>query len=1249
MPFEPNSRTRSTSDLRTSGIDERSEALEDPSFEALLRAAARVSDADTAALDPRLIPGGTLGAGRFQLLRRLGRGGMGIVFEAYDAERRAKVALKLLTGMRPDRVYRLKNEFRSLLDLRHENLVRLHELFADEGLWYFSMELVAGCPFDAYVRPAGVLDVARLDSCFRQLTSAVLAIHRAGKLHRDLKPSNVLVTSEGKVVVLDFGLVVDAELGGVGQTITDRAVCGTPAYMAPEQAAGRRPRSESDLYALGVMLFEALCGQLPFDGSAGEIIAAKQRDEPPQLADASLPKRLTALCATLLARDPAARESARSELVTLDDHAPALSSQIAQHQTLAGREDELAALEHALLASESGPLVVDLEASSGLGKSALCSALALRLRARGVTVIAGRCYERESVPYKAFDPLLDALSRILRKLPAAELAQLIPDGAGALTRLFPVLERVPALAPDVVSAGPSSEDRDRAFAAFGALLERLCTRGRLVLMLDDLQWADGDSLVFLQHLLKQVASPMLFVLSHRPAPSGSPLTRMLRLVRENRTLRVRPLALAPLSAQAVRALVSAREPALCTRPDVLDVVVQAAQGNPFVAARLAQVAASDGDAQLDLAAALRRHVGRVGAGAERLLAVVAMVSEPLLARAALEAANASHEDLERLLQERLVSVSTGGHAHGSGKVVECYHDIIRESVLAALGASDRVRYARRFAEVLATLDEPTAELQRRCLLHAGEYEKARRLTVALAERAAGALAFERAAELYQQALEGGELDVSERKSLLGRAAETLVHAGRASDAARLYSALAALSDGEDSLVYLKLAATHLLGAGHYTEGWPLLARVCERLGVAVPTSNVRSLAAFTWSEARLRARGLALRGERSPDSTLRLEAAHILSASALNYGALQGAAACANYLRLALDAGDPQQLALALGLNAILHSRNPRGFERAQQLVARLEQIMEAEAPALHGYLHFVRGAVACNARRFADARDELTRALVLYRDSQGPYVARDVTRMYLQIAAHGLGDFAQLARETPAAIDDAYQRGRIYIGVMLSGPNGAGGWLLHDDPDALEHRLDEARRRWRSAGRPQLPDFALLGSEIWLKLYRGEPEHALDLLDSNVPALRRSLGPLYARAISGPCTVWYGLCAGAALRDKARVRGRDELRGLIHASITSLRRDPRFVFAAQKLEAVCALERGDLATAIDKLREPVMSAQHQTLGLFQAAHQIRLGQLLGGDIGREHVRAGESAMRSQGAVDVERFSEWLFPGLRPH
>ena len=252
----------------------------------------------------------------------------------------------------PLALVRFKQEFRSLSDITHPNLVNLYELFAVDDRWFFTMELVEGCDFVSYVRgPAGQVVLAarphahrrrtgrgrggdrsrprhraaaprfdedRLRDALRQLAEGIEALHQSGKLHRDIKPTNVLVTAEGRVVLLDFGLTADLESSGLHRS-RDRQIVGTVAHMSPEQAAGLAITPASDWYSVGVMLYEALTGRLPFVGSPQEVIVAKQTQAPPSPASLveGLPEDLVRLCVDLLDRDPARRPTGREIIAIL--------------------------------------------------------------------------------------------------------------------------------------------------------------------------------------------------------------------------------------------------------------------------------------------------------------------------------------------------------------------------------------------------------------------------------------------------------------------------------------------------------------------------------------------------------------------------------------------------------------------------------------------------------------------------------------------------------------------------------------------------------------------------------------------------------------------------------------------------------------------------------------------------------------------------------------------------------------------
>jgi serine/threonine protein kinase len=246
----------------------------------------------------------------------------------------------------------------------------------------------------------------RLRLVLRQVSRALIALHESGHLHRDIKPSNVMVDEDGRAVVLDFGVV--SALGSATSSGARPSLAGTPSYMAPEQAdPERQPGPAADWYGLGVMLYEALTGQRPFWGSPGEVIEAKRRFEPvrPDELVRGLPEDLVELCVELLRREPAARPSGTDVLRRLGDSSAESQPEFHEDRDrafLVGREPQLEMLQQAfrvLRRGQGGAVLVG--GRSGMGKSLLVNQFMASLEGSGALLVQGRCYERESVPYKA--------------------------------------------------------------------------------------------------------------------------------------------------------------------------------------------------------------------------------------------------------------------------------------------------------------------------------------------------------------------------------------------------------------------------------------------------------------------------------------------------------------------------------------------------------------------------------------------------------------------------------------------------------------------------------------------------------------------------------------------------------------------------------------------------------------------------------------------------------------------------------
>ncbi len=238
------------------------------------------SQTKTAQTPPKEIDRGTVLASRYEIIELLGRGGMGNVYRAVDTKINEEIALKFLNPAVADEkmIERFKNELKLARKISHKNICRMYDLGDVDGSPYITMEYVTGEDLRGMIKMTGQLSVGRAISIAKQVCEGLAEAHRLGVVHRDLKPRNVMIDKEGNARIMDFGIARSIKVKGITKA---GSLVGTPEYMSPEQVKGQKVDQRSDIYSLGIILFEMMTGQVPFEGDTSLSIALKHEKEIP--------------------------------------------------------------------------------------------------------------------------------------------------------------------------------------------------------------------------------------------------------------------------------------------------------------------------------------------------------------------------------------------------------------------------------------------------------------------------------------------------------------------------------------------------------------------------------------------------------------------------------------------------------------------------------------------------------------------------------------------------------------------------------------------------------------------------------------------------------------------------------------------------------------------------------------------------------------------------------------------------------
>ena len=1115
------------------------------------------------------------------------------------------------------------------------------------------MELIEGVEFRRYVagQPQS-LRYAALSSCVRQIAEGLGVLHRHGLLHRDLKPSNVLVTASGRAVLLDFGLA--RQVGGVHATMT---FGGTPDYMSPEQAAGERLTASSDWYSLGVMVYEALTGELPFQGGLLQTLLRKQseRPAPPSAVVRDVPPHLSELCEALLDPNPAARPTCQHVISAVSAGAHPPSSSTADKRFV-GRHQLLHKLRSAYDEAETRRVVVRLSGPSGIGKSVLLREFLGRLKADcSPLIFEGRCYEGESVPFQALDNLIDRIAQYLRALPPSQVDQWRPRHFNALATMFPVLREFLPNSNRPAAVLDSGEQRVRAFAALREMLGRLADYYRLVLAIDDLQWGDSDGCTALSELLSSSdAPPMLVILAYRSEDRHNPnLAAVIQLLDET-SCRVIPIDIGALEPGEARELAAA---ILDESSDaaVLGRIVDDSMGSPFLVEEIAGWvnqcgAGGAADIRFSLDEIVLRRVTDLRAETRRVLELVAVAGQPTQLPV-LQACSSPMSLLtarDELVARRLIRLSSGDGA----EVLEVYHDRIRATIVDALDPQTLVARHRELALAFEAtgVEDPertaihfqSAEMPHSCLAFA----------LVAGRRAAQALAFNKAARFLELALSTGALDDRGRCGIHHELADALASAGRGLDAAEHYLAACVDRRADDQLEFKQRAAEQLLYSGHIDRGLAMCEEVLGQVGVRLPQPLSRLPLDLLKRRLRLWLRGTRFR-ERSSDAIPRETLLRIDTCAAVATGLAlvdiaRGAALQTTNLLLALEAGEPSRVARALAMEAGYRSTTgARNRTRVDALLGKARDLAERTGDSRAvGLTAVMTAGAAWSMGRWSDCY-RLARAAREALDDRKERVAweRDTASIFVVDGLRWSGRWSTMTAILPELLEDARSRGDLYAQSILQMHGGSCAELAFNRPWRARQGLG-ILKQWSNRGF-HVEHLVETHNQVEVAIYEGEGQQAWEWMRHRWLPLRHSL----LMNVQNFFVQMHSLRARAALAATLAEPSASERRVLLSAAARDqrmiLRQDAGWASPiAELIGASISALSGRTEDAVAALRLAASGFDTADMILHAAVARRGVGILIGGEDGRAMVAAAERELAAEAIVSPERIAALHLPGI---
>jgi ABC-type oligopeptide transport system substrate-binding subunit/predicted Ser/Thr protein kinase len=727
---------------------------------------------------------------RYRLDVELGRGGMGVVYRAHDMLLDRDVAVKVLSeaSLNAAGRVRLLREAQAAARLQHPGIVTVYDVSETDGSSFIVMEYVQGHSLHEHHCDT----LAQMLIMFQQVCAALQHAHERSIIHRDLKPENIVVTPDGTTKLMDFGL---ARTGDAPRITAEGTLVGTFAYLAPELIQGQPASPQSDLYALGVIFYECSTGHLPFTGeNMMEVLSQHLYASvvPPSTYNPEIPPAFEALVVRLLAKRAEERPASAAEVLHILEGiaahpvAPAAVGSSGElslldrlvRGRLVGRDRELAEAraqwQHVLSGTE-GSRVLLISGEPGIGKTRLVRELVTLAQVSRGTALTGECFAEGSAPYAPLAQVIQEALSLARPLPSSLPAPVLAD----LLTLAPTLRaRFRNISPN-----PPLEPRAQQQRMFASVVECCTALTPLLLVVEDVHWADGGTLSLLRHLARRARATqaqMLIVMTYREVEldEACALNELLHdLNRERLAMRLKLTRLDHDQTGELLSAIFAQQVA----PELLESIYRETEGNPFFVEEVCKALIEEGkvtrengrwqrssmeeiDLPQSVRVAIQSRVNKLSREAQEALRLAAILGREFdfdtlaamsdLGEEALIVALESAERAQLVVEVRPTRATRGR----SCPAFAFAHALIPTALHESVSGLRRQRLHRRAAEAMERLypdqvsSHELAPQLGRHYAEAGAWDRAADYWLAAGDRAREVYAYPEAIGYLQQAL-----------------------------------------------------------------------------------------------------------------------------------------------------------------------------------------------------------------------------------------------------------------------------------------------------------------------------------------------------------------------------------------------------------------------------------------------------------------------------------------------------------------